>query len=155
MNKALPLVIAFLVGVIAMHFWHAHRTAPVSLEVLTTVENAKLGLPFSEATRIGNTMYVSGQIGVKPGSLQLVPGGVKEETRQTMDNIRTVLKRYGSSLAQVAKCTVFLGDIGDWPLMNEAYVEAFGDHLPARSALGASGLALNGTVEIECIAFVD
>lgn len=155
MKQTLLLVIAVSIGAIAVHFWHAHRDAGASFDVLTTDENAKLGLPFSEATRIGNTLYLSGQIGVKPGSLKLVPGGVKEETRQTMDNIRTVLERYGSSMQQVAKCTVFLGDIGDWPLMNEAYVESFGEHRPARSALGASGLALNGTVEIECIAFVD
>ena len=155
MHKTLLLIIAFLGGAIAVHYWHAHRVAPLSLEVLTTAENAKLGLPFSEATRIGHTLYVSGQIGVKPGSLELVPGGVKEETRQTMENIRTVLERYGSSMSQVAKCTVFLGSISDWPLMNESYIESFGDHRPARSALGASGLALNGAVEIECIAFVD
>lgn len=155
MKQTLPLIIAIAIGAVAVHFWHAHSDTDPSFEVLSTPENAKLGLPFSEATRIGNTLYLSGQIGVKPGGLKLVPGGIKEETRQTMQNIRTVLERYGSSMQQVAKCTIFLGDMSHWSLMNEAYVESFGEHRPARSALGANGLALDGTVEIECIAFVD
>lgn len=155
MKQSLLVVVAFLIGAIAIHYWHAHSGMKPSLLVLTTPENAKLGLPFSEATRIGNTLYVSGQIGVKPGVLELVPGGVKEETRQTMENIRAVLERYGSSMQQVAKCTVFLRDINEWGLMNESYIDAFGNHRPARSALGSSGLALGGAVEIECIAFVE
>jgi len=155
MKTSALVIIALLIGAVAAHYWHAHGSAEDSLVVLSTPENAKLGLPFSEATRIGNTMYVSGQIGVKPGTLKLVSGGIKEETRQTMLNIRDTLERYGSSMDQVAKCTVYIRDMNEWPLMNEAYMEAFGTHRPARAALGSSGLALNGSVEIECVAFVD
>lgn len=144
-----------LVGGIAVHYWGAHVDDAHSVVVFNTAENASLGLPFSEAARIGNTLYVSGQIGVEPGSLELVPGGVKAETRQTMQNIRVVLERYGSSMDQVAKCTVFLRDMNEWSLMNEAYVASFGTHRPARAALGSSGLALDGSVEIECVAYVD
>lgn len=151
-----PVIIAFLVGILAAQFWQMSRKqTPPDFEVLTSAENAALGLPFSEAVRVGNTLYVSGAIGVSPGTLELAPGGVKAETRQTMQNIRAVLERYGSSMDQVAKCTVFLRDMAEWPLMNEAYVEAFGDHRPARSAFGANGLALNGAVEIDCIAWVE
>lgn len=154
-KNALFLVIAFGAGALSAGTLLAGDQGPAGIEVLTTDENAKLGLPFSEAVRLGNTLYVSGQIGVAPGSLELAPGGIKEETRQTMENIRTVLERYGSSMNQVAKCTVFLKDMNEWPLMNEAYIEAFGVHRPARSAFGASGLALDGSVEIDCIAYVD
>ncbi len=149
------LIIGILAGALAMQLWNSRSGEPRALQVLNTPGNEKFGLPFSEATRIGNTLYVSGSIGVKPGTLELVPGGIKEETRQTMQNIREVLERYGSSMDQVAKCTIFLGDMSEWPLMNEAYVEAFGTHRPARSAFGANGLALNGSVEIECLAYVE
>jgi len=154
-QSLLLIIIAFLAGALAMQLWQSRDNKAKSLQLLTTPANKELGLPFSEATRIGNTLYVSGSIGVKPGTLELVAGGIKEETRQTMDNIRTVLERYGSSMDEVAKCTIFLGDMSEWPLMNEAYVAAFGSHRPARSAFGANGLALNGSVEIDCIAYVE
>ncbi len=153
MKTTLLMVIAFFIGLATMQFWYSQNSN--SLTLLTTEENTQLGLPFSEATRIGNTLYVSGQIGVKLGTLTLVPGGIKAQTTQTLDNIKVVLERYGSSMNQVAKCSIFLADMDQWPLMNEAYVEAFGKHRPARSAFAASGLALGGAVEIECIAFVE
>jgi reactive intermediate/imine deaminase len=111
-------------------------------------------MPFSEAVQTGNTLYVAGQLGNVPGRLQLVPGGIGPEARQTMENIRAVLERHGSSLDHVLKCTVFLADIKDWPAFNEVYVQYFKKHLPARSALAASGLALGARVEVECIAHV-
>ncbi|UCC75128.1 MAG: RidA family protein [Gemmatimonadota bacterium] len=114
-----------------------------------------LGLPFSEAVRVDNVLYLSGQIGNLPGTTELVPGGIREETSQTLENIRVVLERHGSSLDRVAKCTIFLADIAEWPLMNEVYADYFGDHKPARSAVAGSGLALGARVEIDCIAVVD
>ena len=108
--------------------------------------------PFSQAVLWNDTLYLSGSIGIKPGERAVVPGGIQAETRQTMDNIKATLERYGSSLDRVLKCTVFLADMGEWPAMNEIYVGYFPNHKPARSALGASGLALNARVEIECIA---
>jgi 2-iminobutanoate/2-iminopropanoate deaminase len=110
-------------------------------------------LPFSDAVRVGDLLYLSGQLGNKPGTADLVPGGIRNETRQMLDNIRAVLVRHGSSLARVVKCTVFLADIGEWAAFNEVYRAYFADdELPARSALGASGLALGTRVEVECIA---
>ena len=111
-------------------------------------------LPFSEAVRVGETLYLSGQLGHLPGKRQLAPGGIGPETRQTMENIRVALERHGSSLDQVVKCTVFLADIRDWPAFNEVYVQYFKKHLPARSALAASGLALGALVEVECVAYI-
>jgi 2-iminobutanoate/2-iminopropanoate deaminase len=109
-------------------------------------------LPFSEAVRVGNTLYLSGQVGTAPGTLELVPGGALAEARQVMENIKAVLGRHGSSLDHVVKCTVFLADMKDWPAFNDVYRQYFKKNLPARSALGANGLALGARVEVECIA---
>jgi reactive intermediate/imine deaminase len=97
---------------------------------------------------------VSGQIGNVPGTLALVPGGIGPEARQALENIRSILLRNGSSMAAVAKCTVFLADMTEWSAFNEVYVEFFPAPPPARSALGANGLALGARVEVECIASV-
>jgi len=112
------------------------------------------GLPFSSAVRVGNMLYLSGQIGTLPGSRELAAGGIGPETRQTMENIKQVLEYSGSSLDQVVKCTVFLLNIGDYAAMNEVYASFFENDPPARSTLAASGLALGAQVEIECIALV-
>lgn len=109
-------------------------------------------MPFSEAVRVGDLLFVSGQIGNRPGTLDLVPGGIAAETRQTLENIAAILTRHGSALDRVVKCTVFLADMAEWEAMNAVYRTFFGVHPPARSALGAHGLALGARVEIECIA---
>jgi len=111
-------------------------------------------LPFSEAVRVGKTLYLSGQIGVVPGTSELVEGGMEEEARQTMDNMKATLQRYGSSLDRVVKCTVMIDDISQWGDFNEVYVEYFPGHKPARSAFGADGLALGAALELECIAIL-
>ncbi|XOV85317.1 MAG: RidA family protein [bacterium] len=92
------------------------------------------------------------QIGAMPGEMILVEGGVQAKTRQATQNIRNILERHGSGVDQVIKCSIFLSDMTLWPEMNQAYIEVLGDHRPARSAFATSGLALDGTVEIECIA---
>ncbi len=115
-----------------------------------TSENMK-GLPFSEAVRVGNMLYLSGQMGIDQ-SIHLVPGGIVEETRQTLENIKRTLEKYGSSLEHVIKVTVMLADMSEWAEMNKVYVQYFSRNLPARSSFGTSGLALGGRVEIECIA---
>ncbi|MFT5691551.1 MAG: 2-iminobutanoate/2-iminopropanoate deaminase [Oceanicoccus sp.] len=127
-------------------------TSAAELEVFGTEKTKRLNLPFSEAVAVGDLLFVSGQIGNKPGELALVEGGVQAQTRQAMTNIIEILNRYGSSVDKIAKCTIFLGDMSEWAEMNIAYLEALGDHRPARSAFGSSGLALGGSVEIECIA---
>ena len=112
--------------------------------------------PFSPAVRAGGFLFVSGQIGARMenGAMALVPGGIEAETRQTMDNIRDILTRNGSSLERVTKCTVMIADMSEWPRMNAIYATYFPGPKPARSALGANGLALGARVEIECIALV-
>jgi reactive intermediate/imine deaminase len=110
------------------------------------------GLPFSEAVRHGDTIYLSGQLGLQPGSLKLVPGGIKAESLQVMTNIRSTLEAHGLSMANVVKCTVMLADMKEWGRFNEIYATFFDGPKPARSALGANGLALGARVEVECIA---
>ena len=110
--------------------------------------------PFSAAVRVGDMLYLSGQLGTDATGV-LVKGGIEPETRQTMENIRAVLEANGSSMDRVVKCLVMLADIGEWGAMNGVYVTFFPDHLPARSAMGASGLALGARVEIECTAVVN
>lgn len=109
------------------------------------------GLPFSELVEAGRLMFLSGQIGSGADG-KLVAGGIRAETRQTLANIAAVLKRQGLSMDRIVKVTVMMADMGEWGAMNEEYVAVFGKHLPARSAFGASGLAMNARVEIECIA---
>lgn len=111
------------------------------------------GYPFSESVRVGNLILLSGQIGTD-ASGKLVSGGITAETKQTLDNIKHALERQGSSLDNVVKCTVMIADIKEWGEMNKVYVTYFNKNLPARSALGANGLALGAKVEIECIATV-
>ena len=108
-------------------------------------------LPFSEAVRVGNMLYLSGQLGTDSTG-RLVPGGIRAETRQALTNIEAALERQGFSLEQVVKCTVMLADVGEWAAMNEVYVTFFRSHRPARSAFGANGLALGARLELECMA---
>ena len=111
-------------------------------------------LPFSEGVRLGSLVLLSGQIGVRPGTLELVPGGLAPEARQTMENIRATLEANGLSMANVVKCTVMLADMSEWGAFNEIYGTYFAAPYPARSAFGATGLALGARVEVECIAAV-
>jgi reactive intermediate/imine deaminase len=112
------------------------------------------GLPFSSAVRVGNVLYLSGQIGVLPGTRQLVDAGVVKQTQQTLENIKAVLTYGGSSLERVFKCSVFLANIADFENMNRVYATYFPKDPPARSTVAGSGLALGAKVEIECLATV-
>ena len=124
--------------------------ADTKVEYLQMPGMEERNLPFSSAVRVGETLYLSGNLGNVPGTLQLVDGGIVAETRQTLENIKATLTEFGSSMDEVVKCTV-LADINEWSAMNEVYRTYF-EKPPARSALGSSGLALNARVEIECIA---
>lgn len=114
---------------------------------------AGLGYPFSEAVRAGNILFLSGQVGILPDNT-LIEGGVLAETRQVMENIKTVLAANGLGMEHIAKCTVMLDDMSQWGAVNDVYVEYFPGPKPARSAFGADGLALGAAVEIECMAHV-
>ncbi len=111
-------------------------------------------LPFSDAVRVGNLIYVSGQLGTDD-NLKLAPGGVLAETHRALENISAILKRNDSSLEHVVKCTVMLADMSEWEAMNTVYAAFFKkNRMPARSAFAATGLALGARIEIECVAVV-
>jgi len=110
------------------------------------------GLPFSSAVRVGDLLFLSGQIGNVPGTRQLADGGITGQTRQALENIKAVLVFAGSSLDRAVKCTVFLADIQDFAAMNAVYATYFPKDPPARSTVAAKGLAGGARVEIECVA---
>ena len=123
-------------------------------EFIQTEEFAARGLPFSEAVKVGNILYLSGQIGDQLETGELAKGGIKAETKQTMLNIKSVVERNGSSMENIFKCTCMLADINDWAAMSAEYIKFFPEHKPARSAFATTGLALGARVEIECMAYV-
>lgn len=123
------------------------------IEFISSPEMKAAKLPFSAATRVGNVLYLSGCLGNVPGKMELVPGGMEAEARQTMENIRTVLTQNGLTFDHVFKCTVMMADMKKWADFNKVYMTYFHpDRLPARSAFGASALALGAQVEVECLA---
>ena len=133
-------------------FAGAVAAAEPHVEFLDSGKVLPRGLPFSEAVRVGDTLYLSGQIGVVPGKLELVKGGMEAEAKQTMANIDATLRAHGYALTDLVKCTVMLADMAEWGAFNAIYTTYFDGRYPARSALGANGLALGARVEVECIA---
>jgi reactive intermediate/imine deaminase len=140
MRLAVVAVVAFIAAPLAAQ---DHQTIHV---------NEPPGLPFSSATRVGNLLFLAGQVGNTPGTRQLADTGIAGQTRQAFENIKTVLTAAGSSLERVVKCTVFLTSMGDYQAMNTVYATYFPKDPPARSTVAGSGLALGARVEIECIA---
>jgi len=117
-------------------------------------ERSKLGdkpLPFSSAVRVGDILYLSGQMGFREDGTLVE--GMEGQARQALENIRSVLASAGLGFSDVFHCTVMLADMAQWPDFNTVYLEYFSEPLPARSAFGASGLALGGLVELECQAY--
>jgi 2-iminobutanoate/2-iminopropanoate deaminase len=107
--------------------------------------------PYTPVVRAGDWLVVSGQVGLADG--KLVSGGVDAQLRQAIDNLRGLLEGEGAGLAQVVKTTVFLRHMNDYAPMNETYMDCFGDHRPARSAVGVAELPLGALVEIEAWAW--
>jgi 2-iminobutanoate/2-iminopropanoate deaminase len=125
----------------------------VEIEHLNSGLILPTNLPFSEAVRVGDTIYLSGQIGNRPGTLDLVPGGIAAETKQVMENIKATLEAHKLTFDNVVKCTVILENMADWAAFNEVYATFFKKgRYPTRTAFGSSGLALGAKAEVECIA---
>ena len=126
----------------------AADTVPQYFQTPQTRQN---GLPFSDAVQVGQLLILSGQVGASRADGRLVPGGIAAESRQALDNIGAILKEHGLDYSDIVKCTVMLADMNQWAAFNSVYQNYFSpNRLPARSAFGASGLALGGAVEIEC-----
>jgi reactive intermediate/imine deaminase len=130
----------------------APASGPPAPEFINLVE--PWPYPFSSAVRTGNLLFISGQIGtrIENGAPVLVPGGIDAEARQTLDNIRAIVEKAGTSMDRIVKCSVMLADMAEWPRLNQIYATYFPGPKPARAAWGANGLALGARVEIECMA---
>lgn len=115
--------------------------------------DARPDLPYSPVTRLGDTLYVSGQVGIDPTSKQVVEGGIEAQTRQTLQNLERALALAGATLADVVKVNVFLTDTGDFQAFNGVYRTFFPQDPPSRTTVGTSGLSSPAMViEIEAIA---
>jgi 2-iminobutanoate/2-iminopropanoate deaminase len=110
--------------------------------------------PYSPAVRAGDWLALAGQVGIDPATGKLADDGVGGQTGQALANIAAVLGDCGATLSDVAKTTVFLVDMGDFPVMNEVYADAFAGHRPARSTIGVAALPLGARVEIEVWAYL-
>lgn len=124
------------------------------MDHITLPSAQPLALPFRQAVRAGDFLFLSGAIGNRPGTLTLVEGGLAAQARQAMENIGEVLRACGLGFSDTVKFTVMLADMKRWTEFNAVYLEYFDPaRLPARSAFGASGLALGSEVEVECVAY--
>jgi 2-iminobutanoate/2-iminopropanoate deaminase len=123
-------------------------------KVIQTDKAPKAIGPYSQAIRTDAFVYTAGQIGLDPATMELVPGGVEEQTRQVLTNLRHVLEAAGTDLSHVVKTLVFLQDMNDFPKMNAVYAEFFGENPPARSTVAVAGLPKGGLVEIEAVALI-
>ena len=108
--------------------------------------------PYSQAVKVGNLVFCSGQIPIDPATGEFVSEKVAEQTRQVLKNLSAVLEAAGSNLSNVVKTTVFLVDMNDFTQMNEVYAEVFGENKPARATVQAARLPRDTRVEIDCIA---
>ena len=108
--------------------------------------------PYSQAIQVGNLVYTSGQIPIDPSTGAFVEGGIKEQTRQSLTNVKAILEEAGLSMSNVVKTTVFMADMGDFAEMNAVYAEFFTEPYPARSAVAVKTLPKGALVEIEVIA---
>ncbi len=130
----------------------AHGAARPAVEYFPAPALQGRPAPFSSAVRVGDILYLSGQIGLGPDGK--LPATFDGQAKQTMDNIGATLKAHGRSWGDVFKCTVMIADIKNWPAFNAIYVPYFpAGKLPARSAFGANGLALGAQLELECLAY--
>ena len=119
----------------------------------TTKAPAAIG-PYSQAIKVGNLVYTSGQIPIDPATGSFVEGGIKEQTRQSLNNIKAILEETGLTMGNVVKTTVFMADMNDFADMNAVYAEFFAEPYPARSAVAVKTLPKGALVEIEVVAEV-
>ncbi len=110
--------------------------------------------PYSQATVHNNMVYCSGQIALDPDTNEIIEGGVKDQTRQVMENLGKVLEEAGSGFDKVLRCTIFLDNMDDFPVVNEVYGSYFPGKPPARETVAVETLPKNVLVEVSCIAYI-
>ena len=121
-------------------------------QVISTKQAPAAIGPYSQAIKVGNLVYTSGQIPIDPSTGAFVEGGIKEQTRQSLTNVKAILEEAGLSMSNVVKTTVFMADMGDFADMNAVYAEFFSEPYPARSAVAVKTLPKGALVEIEVVA---
>ncbi len=126
----------------------------MTVSIVSTVRAPHSASPLSQAVQFGRLLFVSGQVPVDPATGTMVDGGISEQTRQTLDNLRAIVEDAGSSMDYVLKTSCFLTDIGDFPTFNDVYAGYFPNNRPARSTYEVSRLAGAFRVEIEAIACI-
>ncbi len=141
---------ALLASVLLTSFAQAK---PSNVDFLNTGK-ANPNLPFSQIVKAGNTLYMSGQIGINPATGKLAAGGFEGEAKQTLENIKRTLEQHNYSLSNIVKCTVMLTNINDFKAFNAIYTQYFSAPYPARSAFAVNALALDSLVEVDCIGAV-
>ncbi|VDI59496.1 Hypothetical predicted protein [Mytilus galloprovincialis] len=134
---------------------HKPYCKPVKKTIIETTKAPIVPLPFSQAVLAGNTLYLSGQIGVDPVTLQLVPGGLVPETEQIFQNFIAVLEAAGGSLKDVVKVTAFLTDFAEYSAFNAVYMKYFPKDFPARSAAQVVAAPLGAQLEVDAIAIIN
>ena len=122
------------------------------MKVVNTNKAPKAIGPYSQAIEANGLIITSGQLPIDPATGEFAPGGIKEQTRQSLINAKAILEEAGIGLGNVMKTTVFLSDMNDFAAMNEVYAEFFSEPFPARSAIAVKTLPKNALVEVECIA---
>ena len=122
------------------------------MKVVNTNKAPKAIGPYSQAIEANGLIITSGQLPIDPATGEFAPGGIKEQTRQSLSNAKAILEEAGIGLGNVMKTTVFLSDMNDFAAMNEVYAEFFSEPFPARSAIAVKTLPKNALVEVECIA---
>ena len=125
-----------------------------SIDPIATDNAPKAIGPYSQATVVNGMVYTAGQIAFDPITMEIVTGGIREQTERVLANLQAVLKAAGSDLSKVVKTTVFLVDMADFTAMNEVYATAFGSHKPARSTVAVAALPRGVRVEIDVVAIV-
>lgn len=147
------LAITMLPGCVIANIDGVDVSSDIDHYVGTTIEGQDL--PFSKAVRVGDTIYLSGEIAIDPATNAIVPGGVGAETRQIFTNMERTLDTFDAGLGDIVKCTVFLDDMAHYGEMNAAYAASLPSPKPARATVAVSGLAIGASLEIECIAVTD
>lgn len=122
------------------------------MQAIHTEKAPKAIGPYSQAIKVGNLVFASGQVPIVPATGEFVEGGIKEQTRQSLTNAKAILEEAGTSLSKVVKTTVYLSDMANFAAMNKVYAEFFTQPYPARSAVVVKTLPKNALVEVECIA---
>ena len=125
-----------------------------SIKAVATDKAPKAIGPYSQATVVNGMVYTAGQIAFDPTTMEVVTGGIREQTERVLANLQAVLKAAGSDFSKVVKTTVFLVDMADFTAMNEVYATAFGSHKPARSTVAVAALPRGVRVEIDVVAVV-